>query len=493
MDEGRREQVGKLVSPPPRAAVVETISEQTIVLATQPSAPTNGTSSHRTVGTSSYQSIRQAERAEQNGQVSSRGKGKGKESRATRAVLKFFGDPDASEQKDSTAEKPGHPVPDRADGGDGGGTKDMDVDKSRVDGGSKEKGFGTATSARVEATIIGQRYTSQDGVQVESPYAGSSRSRLATEEPGTTYGEPFVSSVDACTTKQHIIDDSRLDPHIQPPASIALRTASRPTPPPRRKHRSSMPGYDILLRRVRSRSRHLSSTPTPEPTRSVSVGPERTRRASMGPREVTPAPEVGSVVAWVPSPGSRFEVDEEGKLVYLGIAPRVPTMTMPPGGNTTPAAPVQRIGTVESLRKVKEAAEATRTPPEMGAGSPASSRRREFVKPLPRVRNGSTAPEGEGNAAAGPSRIPVRAPSNITSAPRRQETPITSAQINGPSREPATRTPTPPAGARKRPAPFEDSTVQRVPPQYRSAERRLSTSRAAIEFSRAQREGSGRR
>jgi hypothetical protein len=492
MDEGRREQVGKSVDSLPAAAVVEPLSEQTIVLTTHPTALANGTSPRQSVDTSSYQPVRQCERAEQDGKASSRGKGKGKESRATRAVLKFFGDPVASAQKEKETEEQGNTSLEQADGGDGGGTKDMDVDRSRADGGSVEMGFGTTTSGRVEATIIGQRYTVQDGVQVESLHAGSSRSRLATEEPGTAHAESFVSSVDASrTTKQHIIDYSHLDPHAQPPASIPLRTASRPTPPPRRKHRSSMPGYDILLRRVRERSRHLSSTPTPEPTRSVSVGPERTRRASMGPREVTPAPEVGSVVTWVPSPGSRFEVDEEGKLVYLGIAPRVPTMTMPPGGNTTPAAPVQRIGTVESLRKVKEAAEATRTPP--GVGSPASSRRREFVKPLPRVRNGSTAPEGKGNAVAGPSRIPVRAPSNTTSAPRRQETPITSAQINGPSREPATTTPTPPAGARKRPAPFEDSTVQRVPRQYRSAERRLSTSRAAIEFSRAQREGSGRR
>jgi hypothetical protein len=201
----------------------------------------------------------------------------------------------------------------------------------------------------------------------------------------------------------------------------------------------------------------------------------------MGPRErePTPAPEVGTPVAWVPSPGSRFEVDGEGKLVFLGMAPVMVTPTV---------QPLRRIGTAESLRKVKQAAEATRTP---GSEASPASGRREFVKPLPRaLGNGNARSADEGNAMPGPSRIPVRT-TDTTSAPKIQQQPITTfAPPNGSSSH---DTPTPTTTSRKRPAPFEDSTVQRVPPQYRTAGRRLSTSRAAVDFSRAQREGRGTR
>lgn len=500
---------------PPLPPVVETISEQTIVLTTHPTAPINGTSSRRNVsnsestqhngttssrGNGSRPSVRPSELAQQDGKISSsRGKGKGKESRATRAVLAYFG-----EAADSSGSRRERAVVMGAGGDVGSGKmveKDVDRNRSRTEEELRESQTGSTASANVKSRRIDERSPAGNDGGMQSVNAESTRNRPSErEEPATSHAAWSTASVNPSrANKLHIPDQRhRLEsPHAGLSPSIPQRATTspaRPTPPQRRKQRTSMPGYDILLRRVRERSRQLSETPAPERARSVSVGPQRTRRASMGPREVrepTPAPEVGTVVTWVPSPGSRFEVDEEGKLVYLGIAPRAATTTPV---NNTPTAPLQRIGTVESLRKVQEAAETTRTPP--GVGSPASSRRREFAKPLPRG-NGSVAREGEGNAVVGPSQIPARAPSTLTSSDSRiQQKPITTfAPVDGASLHEVvtTTTPTPSTSSRKRPPPFDDSTVQRVPPQYRTGERRMSTSRAAVDFSRAQREASGRR
>lgn len=454
-----------MVSPPTRSVVEDDSKEGRTLL--RPPVPVETVVSEHTVVLASEESTHTVSLDKANPQTGPR---REKESRATRAVLAFFGDPETNSGEEHTSTRSAASV----------GTADTSSSRS------------SASSRRNGGTSLREKHDV----------------------------EPLV-----------------------PPEPSTDMSASRPPVAPstaRRRQRTSMPGYDILQRRIRERSRMLSETPGPEiRARSESVAPERTRRASMGPREMrepTPAPEVGA--EWIPSPGMKFEVGPDGKLVYLGMG-GVPS----PAAATiaTPTMLPRRIepGVVQSLQKVRQAAAATRTPPTgHNVQSPAStsSRRREFIKPgLPRtiapLGNGTPQraadagtplpvkeEQGKGSEQGressriktpvpGPSRIPLRVgnPASIPSAEvsRITEKPVDAAppaQPNGvssrinPNAPESTiaSTPTPTASiSRKRPAPFEDSKVERLPPNYRStAERRLTaSSRAATAFSRAQREG----
>lgn len=79
-----RQREVKSVVPPVPSAVEETTAEHTIVLTTLPARPAEPTSTATT--TTKHRPARQSDG------VISRGKSQGKESRATRAVLAFFGD-----------------------------------------------------------------------------------------------------------------------------------------------------------------------------------------------------------------------------------------------------------------------------------------------------------------------------------------------------------------------------------------------------------------
>ena len=397
------------------------------------------------------------------------------ESRATRAVLAFFGEYD-------------EPAPvDKGKGADVGILKNRAVD----------------AAAAIQVEVVA-------GVESEVRLRRGSRDR-----------SPSVSArreVDIKATEQDVTRERSAMSTVKVPPQSTIKSDDPFTARPPKRKRMSMPGYDIIERRVRERSRMLSETPAPEwdavSRRSGSVAPEhssRIRRASMGPQvgERTPGPVRDG---WVPSPGMRFQMDAEGRLVYIGMAE-----------GSSPAAKTPEV-TMKSLQKVKEAAAATRGTPGGSAESPAGQGRsgRGFAKPLIPVggvkveedvardaqREGGSQRQAKvvarGNA---PSRLstptngpPVRTVSqphaqtesrlDEPSSTTKRDTTTRSASASHRIGTSTTTTPTP----RKRLAPFEDATVQRVPPGYRPGGRRLSSSEvAAAAFSKARREGSGRR
>lgn len=458
------------------------------------------------------------------------------ESRATKAVLAFFG----AEASPASTDKTTAVV-----AGEAVGTM--------------------ATMAAIQVEVV------EGGADVPVGRAARSRSRSVSvrrEVNGKT-----VEQKPSETTTHERTDISTVRPTSVVPQSDDPFTA----PLPKRK-RMSMPGYDIIQRRIRERSRMLSETPAPEHDdpvsgrRSGSIVPDfpaRARRASMGPqaRERTPAPtvereaEVGSV--WVPSPGMRFQMDTEGRLVYIGMADALPLGMRTGTGAGEGSVAVKTPGdAMRSLRKVKEAAAATRfgqTTPTGGqyqhASPAARSSRRGFVKPLvpggavrsvkveddgviaqDAQREGARDPVGrmldvdadrevdDGStqsmpplsripqASASSSRIPVRTIGTPGHADPKLQNPTETRRDNPSStsnRYPAftgainhlrkTSTPSTTTNnptSRKRPAPFDDSTIQRVPPSYRApaAELRMSSSSmGAAAFSKAQRERSRRR
>lgn len=446
------------------------------------------------------------------------------ESRATRAVLAFFGAED---------DRPASPV------------KTIP---------SPEKPEETVPSvAAIQVEVVTEL---ESAMPLRNASRSRSRSVSIRREMDTKPAEqqPLRERANVQTAK----------PLSQPSTSDDPFTAPKPKP-----KRMSMPGYDIIERRIRAQSMRRSETPASEypagRERSESLAPDfpsRSRRASMGPqlREPTPARERAPTVErdaplgteWVPSPGARFQMDAQGRLVYIGMAD-VATLEKPANGSPSVRTPTDAA---RSLQKVKEAAAATRrqtTPTGGQNGSPANSSRRGFVRPLvPAVSARSVKVEpgmnahhaerdGSGNQGrmlgadaekekektngdrgsggspfrqpqpiASSSRIPVKTnrvplqaqsrpsnptetrPDNSQSISSRSAIPHRVTEITpGTSRSTTTNKPT----SLKRPAPFDDSTIQRVPPNYRSTSGRKmsSLSDVAAGVSKARREASAKR
>lgn len=402
------------------------------------------------------------------------------ESRATRAVLAFFGEYD-------------EPAP---------------VDKGTVADVGPLENRTVDAAAPIQVEVVA-------GVESEVSLHRQSRQR--------SRDVSAQREVDIKAAEQDVMREHPAISTVKVPPQPTIKSDDPFTALPDKRKRMSMPGYDIIERRVRERSRMLSETPAPEryavSRRSESAAPEhpsRIRRASMGPqvRERTPGPALvrpweGGPVGhgWVPSPGMRFQMDNDGRLVYIGMAE-----------GSSPAVRTPEV-TMRSLQKVKDAAAATRGTPGGGAASPAAQAGRGFAKPLIPVgvvkveediardaqREGGSERQAkvvaQGNA---PSRIPIptngppvrTAPkSHAQTEPRLDEPSIaTKRDTNTRSASVSHRIGTSTTISRQRPAPFDDAMIQRVPPGYRPGGRRLSSSEAAAAaFSKARREGSARR